>query len=301
MTIDAPNYERIARHCICCGGKRLLKSPAVLMPFVAKRVFDWEPVEITEDWGMRTLKLGMAYPLCNSLQCIDCRTLFLDIRFNDAEMGRLYSGYRDAAYSAMRDRFEPGYSEVNPIFAQRALYIPMVESFLKPYLPDESLDILDWGGDAGVNTPFRHQAKSVGVYDISGLTMIEGVKAVDPHRTSKQKFDLIVCSNVLEHVPSPGGLISDIVVQMSSETVLYIEVPHESLMFENQNNQDIVQEKKHWHEHINFFSETGLRTLISKSHLEVVAMETVLCDVYGRMGRQFFVVCRLSDSALPAG
>jgi hypothetical protein len=79
--------------------------------------------------------------------------------------------------------------------------------------------------------------------------------------------------------------------------VLYIEVPHEPLMIENEGVENIAQRKKHWHEHINFFSETGLQILIAKSHLEIIAIENVLCDVYGRMGHQFFVVCRLSDRA----
>ncbi len=109
--------SEIASRCICCDGDRLHKSPAILMPFVAKRVFDWEPVEITSDWGMKTLRVGMAYPLCNSLQCRDCGALFLDIRFSDAEMARLYSGYRDAEYTALRERFEPGYAALNTALA----------------------------------------------------------------------------------------------------------------------------------------------------------------------------------------
>jgi hypothetical protein len=297
MTINVLQHDRIGRQCICCDGERLTKSPAVLMPFVAKRVFDWDAVEITEEWGMRTLRTGMAYPLCNSIQCIDCGTLFLDIRFSDAEMERLYSGYRDAAYSQMRDDFEPGYSERNDLFFERAPYIPSVEAFLQPYLPHGPLNILDWGGDTGVNTPFRHQADSVGVYDISGLTMIEGVQSVNPDRSSRQKFNLIVCSNVLEHVPSPRGLLNEIAAQMSSETVLYLEVPYEALMMANQNVENIAGQKKYWHEHINFFSKAGLQTLISKSNLDIVALDIVNCDVYGRAGHQFFIACRLSGIA----
>ena len=53
--------ELISRHCICCAGEQLQRSPAVLMPFVALRVFGHEPVEITADWGLRDLRQGMAH------------------------------------------------------------------------------------------------------------------------------------------------------------------------------------------------------------------------------------------------
>ena len=52
----------IAEVCICCESPRLQKSPAVLMPFLGERIFGWRPVRITDDWGMRTLETGMAYP-----------------------------------------------------------------------------------------------------------------------------------------------------------------------------------------------------------------------------------------------
>ena len=81
--------EFIARHCICCSSDHLDRSPAVLMPFVAKRVYGHEPVEITAEWGLRDLRAGMAYTLCNSLQCQRCGALFLDYRFTDLQMASL--------------------------------------------------------------------------------------------------------------------------------------------------------------------------------------------------------------------
>jgi hypothetical protein len=87
--------ERIASRCVCCGCAELTRSGAILMPFVAYRAFGWTPVEITPEWGLRTIQTGMAYPLCNSLQCQACGLLFLDIRFDETEMAALYGGYRE--------------------------------------------------------------------------------------------------------------------------------------------------------------------------------------------------------------
>ena len=52
---------RIASICVCCGGDRLSRSPAILMPFIAARIFDWYPVEIDEGWGLNTIQKGTAY------------------------------------------------------------------------------------------------------------------------------------------------------------------------------------------------------------------------------------------------
>lgn len=280
----------IASRCICCDGERLRKSPAVLMPFVAKRVFDWEPVEITPDWGMQTLKLGMAYPLCNSLQCQDCGALFLDIRFDDAEMDRLYSGYRDADYTTQRERFEPGYADRNAALMARAAYLALVEAMIGPHL-SRPLHILDWGGDTGLNTPFRDSADSVSVYDISGLATAEGVTAVDRAGLADARFNLVVCSNVLEHVPVPAALLDEIAAVMRPETLLYLEVPLEAYVAESAGVENLAAGKKHWHEHINFFTETALRALIARCGLTIVHFETLETEIYGRIGRQFCVLC----------
>ena len=49
--------ERHASNCICCLGKNLLPSPAVLMPFIAKRVFNHDPIEISSDWQTRLAQI----------------------------------------------------------------------------------------------------------------------------------------------------------------------------------------------------------------------------------------------------
>lgn len=265
-----PPVERVARHCVCCGTADVEKSPAVLMPFVAHRVFGWAPVEITEDWGLRSLRPGMAYTVCNSVECRACGHLFLDIRFDDTELGALYSGYREQAYTALRELYEPGYTARNAGLNAGVAHLPLVEQFLAPHLALPPR-VLDWGGDTGKNTPFKDANALLHIYDISNKTeLVDGAVAVGREQALGLEYDLVVCSNVLEHVPYPDGLVRDMMGAMGPDTLLYIEVPQEELVRANEGAPGLLRQKRHWHEHINFYNEQSLRTLVAKCGLRVV-------------------------------
>ena len=221
------------------------------MPFIAKRVFDHEPLLITPELGLRDLQSGIAYSVCNSMQCQSCGALFLDIRFSNMEMASLYAGYRNEEYTRLRDHYEPGYSKVSESYSERHRYIAEIEKFLTPHLPDTPM-ILDWGGDTGINTPLIHSARTVHIYDISNKPTLEGIHAVSLKAARREKYDLIVRSQVLEHVPYPQDILSEIVTVMGDDTLLYVEVPYEELMRTNAGSRDIHYAKHHWHEHINF-------------------------------------------------
>lgn len=274
--IFPPHKERIASRCVCCGSTTLHKSPAVLMPFVAHRTFGWAPVEITEDWGLKTLRPGMAYTVCNSIQCGRCSHLFLDLRFDDAEMGALYKGYREAEYTALREHYEPGYAARNATLVAGVPFLPEIEAFLAPHLRHPPR-VLDWGGDTGENTPFKHANALLHIYDISAkdTPLVPGARQVGRDEAMAQQYDLVVCSNVLEHVPYPSELIHDMRQAMRPDTVLYIEVPHEGLV-RNAGAAapaGLQLQKKHWHEHINFYTEASMRTLLENCGLAIIGLQ----------------------------
>lgn len=263
---------RIASACICCASPALEREPAILMPFVAHRAFGWTPVEITPDWGLRTVPTGRAYPLCNSVECQACGALFLDIRFDEAEMGRLYGGYRGPDYAAERDRFEPGYLAHNAQILVRSGGTAEQESFLARRLPEKPR-VLDWGGDDGAHTPFRGMSEVLHVFDVSGQAVVEGARAVARSDVSAGAYDLVVLSHVLEHIPYPAELLADVRFALGEETVLYVEVPHEPLVAEARGARGLAARKKHWHEHINFFTEASLRALLEGAGLRIVDFE----------------------------
>jgi hypothetical protein len=283
--------ERVAQECICCDNKELNRSPAIVMPFIAKRIWGYDPVEITADWGFRDIKPGFAYSLCSSVHCPNCGVVFLDIRFTDHEISLLYQGYRDDAYTSLRDFFEPGYAEKNKFFAGRAPYIENIEAFLLERIPVPK-KILDWGGDTGINTPLLNKANEVHVFDISGMATIDGVKAVSMDEVKNNLYDLIVCSQVLEHIPYPHKILKEIVSTMSESTILYIEVPYEEVMREFSGYPDLAQRKRHWHEHINFFSLKSMGKLVESAGLELLEVVPNEISLGWRTAVVTSVLCR---------
>ena len=285
--------EPIASACICCASTNLNRSPAVLMPFVAYRAFGHQPVEITGDWGLRDLRQGMAYSLCNSLQCQDCGVLFLDYRFTDQQMAALYQNYRDATYNAQRIHFEPGYANVAAHYQQRADYITEVEAWLERYLPPEPR-VLDWGGDTGINSPFLGRAAPLHVYDISGVDVLPGATRIGAEHLKRQHYDLVVCSEVLEHVPFPFEFLQQLSPVLDSDTLLYLEVPHEALIREHPDNRQLAPLKRHWHEHINFYTEDAVRCMLKRLGLEVVECLHLPVDIGWTKSEVLGVLAKLS-------
>lgn len=291
FTLSRFKHERVATECVCCGSKSLKKSPAILMPFVADRVFGWKPVVIDDSWGLKSIRNGTAYSICNSLYCSDCGFLFLDIRFSEAELNSLYDGYRGQRYTDLRESYEPGYKIRNDSLNAGINYIAEIEAFLSPHL-SFPISLLDWGGDTGKNTPFKEKNNLFHIFDIGSKPVVEGAKAVDKDTVLTTKYDLIVCSNVLEHVPYPGELILDMKKAMGKDTVLYIEVPLEDIVRVSAPRADLSLVKKHWHEHINFYSENSLLQLLSRSGLDVVALRKLNASAGGNSTFLFQVACK---------
>jgi hypothetical protein len=288
--------ERIARYCPACLSDDHARSPAVLMPFVADRALGWRPVIIDDSWNLRTIENGHAYTVCNSVECRTCGMVFLDIRFSDHELGRLYSDYRGADYTRLREHYEPGYASRNEQLKDGIPYLDAVEGFLRPHLTFP-VNLLDWGGDTGKNTPFKTEAGTFHIYDISRAPPVPGASFVDLTEVAQEDYDLIVCSNVLEHIPHPLNFLEELAGYIRPQTLLYIEVPFETFMLQNQENPDIVTLKKHWHEHVNFFTMTSLDHLCRTSGLDIVQSRLLPIVHLSDDVQIFQLACRRAASA----
>lgn len=286
--------ERHALRCICCMGDNLLRSPAILAPFIAKRIFNHEPTEITEAWGLRDIPNGKAYSLCNTLECAECGVLFLDYRFSDYELSLLYKDYRGEEYNGLRARFEPNYSATATHYTGRAAYLDDVETLLAPYLPERPR-VLDWGGGSGVNSPFRYKAQALHVYDISGFDVCDEAIRVSKDECLNHTYDLVACMQVLEHVSYPIEIMKQLTKSLGPETILYVEVPFEGIFAAADDRRPLGGEKRHWHEHVNFFSTASLRALAHSFQLEILTSKILPVSLGWRESAIQLLICRLSQ------
>ena len=282
--------SRIARHCVCCGSTRLDSSPAILMPFVAHRVFDWAPIVIDDSWGLRSIRHGQAYSICKTLECLDCGHLFLDIRFADDEMARLYEDYRGESYTRLREHYEPGYASRNARLNAGIRHVSAIEDFLRSHLSMPPR-ILDWGGDTGKNTPFATHNRAFDIFDISNKDVIPGARNVTLPETIGRTYDLVVCSQVLEHIPYPSVLLTQIRQVMTPDTVLYVEVPFEEVV--RLHPTGARHHKRHWHEHVNFFTRRSISSLLEQSGFRVVDLQVLEIGSEAASVNVFQAACKL--------
>jgi len=289
ISLTANTDERIASHCVCCGSDSLNSSPAIIMPFISHRAFAWKPMKIDKHWGLKTIQPGMAYGLCNSLMCDNCNLLFMDIRFTANEMTSLYRDYRGEEYTKLREYYEPGYSLRNQELAQPLVYLKKTEEFIAGFVQNPQA-ILDWGGDTGINTPFKSVANIIDIYDISDKIGADGSSVTNKTKLLNKSFDLITCSNVLEHVPHPVSVLTQISEFMSKSTKLFIEVPFESLMIRGEKD-NLLSMKRHWHEHINFFSEKSIICLLARSNFNILSMRSIPTNEKGNQSNVFQIIC----------
>jgi len=279
---DEPILE--CSKCVVCDGSIRRVKRALVAPFLAERI--WRRA-----------------PFCVDLvSCCSCGFLFYNPRLEDDELLRLYRDYRSSDYQRMRHSAEPWYTEkFNADLASASSYA-VRQMKLAPIL-DRVLfgkkisRVLDYGGDSGDLVAGLIEGAEAFVYDISGKPGAQGVTAtMDP---ASCQADLIVNSNVLEHVGFPRVLMSELLDAAPIGGLLFIEVPCEqpfgSQRLMRRTAQMILTAFTRprllryvlrpsslymMHEHVNYFTEASLIALV-----RVAGGAVVSSGSYGSSGR----------------
>jgi len=262
---------RIANKCICCGGVNLSAYDGVVYPFIVFRL-----TGIKNSFGD-----------CKSLVCRNCGVVFLNYRYMDEEIKKIYKGYRDGTYIKERTEADDDYLEKNDWFNNRVSYMPEIENLIKPFIK-LPVTVLDWGGDTGHNAPFEDDRSLLHVYDIGDNDVIEGALKIDQ---PEDRYDLVVCANVLEHVSYPIETLKEITKSMDKDSVLYIEVPNEIKEIHLSDGNLIAP----WHEHVNYFSTHSIAEMLDASGLDAVNVSVVSTKITKYDISQFLVVAKLKD------
>lgn len=268
--------------CPVCSSNEFRKTvPGIVAPFLARRI-----------WNRGAFQVDLN--CCNV-----CDFIFFNPRLDPGEEARLYKGYRDAEYLRARHAVEPWYTErfnaefMEPDLLRRRKAV-LVEILSRNVPSHGSCRILDFGGSHGELVKDLLPNSAAYVYDISNVAPLDGVTPCSGlAECRRHEFDLIVCSNVFEHVGSPRAIFEQIREIAAPKTLLWIEVPHESPFKWNRRMRRLAQEAMllafrprvglstlkpgmlHWmHEHINFFNTRSLQALLRNGGCEVLASDT---------------------------
>ena len=279
--------------CVICDGPIRQIKRAVVAPFLAKRI-----------WSRA--------PFCVDLvKCESCEFMFYNPRLDDADLQREYEGYRSDGYLHMRHSFEPWYTakfnadlgSKTSYETRRALLAPIIRKHVGQRKVNR---ILDYGGDHGDLVLGLFEDAELFLYDISGAAALPGVTPIgDPARC---KPDLIVNSNVLEHVGFPRVLVSQILQAAPEGGLVFVEVPCEFALGATRIVRRIAQigimvlrqprlapylfrpaALYMMHEHINYYTEHCLTTLMRSCGSKVVASGTY--PYSGRAGKADVAWC----------
>jgi len=201
--------------CVFCGHKGAALSVGLIAPFIAEYVLD-QPPRPTE-----------------FARCPGCRGLFARERYEADEVLRLYRDYRGGRYLEVRHRHEFWYTaRVNEGFgdATPARRLGIQEALDQAGAAHSFQRALDFGGGDGSLFPDGPGALRL-VVDPSGAPKASGVLAVRGlEEVAGADFDLIMACQVLEHLADPLATVEQLAERLSSDGVLYIEVPDEGFV-----------------------------------------------------------------------
>jgi SAM-dependent methyltransferase len=293
--------ERVNR-CVACGSRVLVRYRARVAPFLAARV---------EELSRHEAEL---------VRCRDCGLGFFEPRLDDTELAAVYKGYRGEAYQRERQRHEPTYTpELNALLGQGTAEVASrnanLRNTLERHLPLSTIgSVLDYGGDHGQFIPPEIGAARRVVYEVSGVEAWNGAVAVSNWEVAaRERFDLVLCNHVLEHLACPATVAEKLLQVANPEGWLYFEVPADS-PFQSMTSKSwkrrtfsaglqipaianlyfriVGRTPLEMHEHVNLFGVDSLRALLERSGLEVVEIGERELDCGWTMARVVSALAR---------
>lgn len=258
-------------NCVYCSNQseKLGKFQAKVSPFI-------------ENYA-----LNAAAPRVNIVYCPRCEGSFFDHAYDDKEMSNLYREYRGKNYTAVRERYEKGYSAVNDLLGNDPGEVISRKNNLQKVLLSvisghniKVTSVLDWGGDVGQFIPELPGAKKF-LYDMSGKEPcrpdITGLTRIP----EGMRFDLILSCHVFEHVSSPVDTLMELKGALNEGGIVYLEVPYEFPKLHRlissflKRNLTVLM-----HEHINQFSVRSLLFLANRAGFEVLAISLPKTNIW---------------------
>jgi len=243
-------------YCVNCGSTDVKKYNSLLNRFVVDRML-----------GLEKTSIGPVS--CESLHCNVCDFRSIGQRFTAEEERRYYKNYMKEEYINHRFLYDNRKDHLLVFSTDnyKKMRRTVLDEVLSDILPINTItSVLDFGGDTGELIPESLSSSKKYLLDIEDRDMPSDVISIKS-AADVESIDLIICGHTLEHVSYPVEMIEHIKTFMNAETYLYIEVP-------NENNVG------YFHEHINQFSLSSLRTLIEKNGMTTIELGEITYPEY---------------------
>jgi SAM-dependent methyltransferase len=155
------------------------------------------------------------------------------------------------------------------------------------------LNILDYGGASGnILIPFLNQGHNCHLIDYA-QNILPGIKKIGNdinNFKSDRKYDLIICSHVLEHVADIPFLMEKLRELLSPDGIIYAEVPRE-IWGGLRIDIDPVT-------HINFFTLNSFQNLFGINKFEILERKQGVVNYKKSFFEAIWVVAKKSDKSL---
>ena len=298
--------------CIICGSDKVQTIQTKISDFLVAKIFGED--EVGNDYAVN---------LCH---CEECTFSFYDRRLTDEESNRLYDGYRGAEYQRIREKYDCWYTEkINDAINNDSMALKeqqrVIEKMVRENVPINIRVALDYGGNQGDTFTDFLGTEEKYVYDISDIDVKGGggeKKKGSYQELLEHHFDFIMCNMTLEHVSYPKDFVKLLYDIGSSDTYYYLEVPSENPFEKNKfsvmknfglfYNTHYSKSRliKHYFnlkrqpympmsEHVNFFTPTAIKTLMTESGFDVVDIqENYERAVLGK-SKVLSVICKKLD------
>ncbi len=208
-----------------------------------------------------------------SMYCRGCGFMTYAPRPTEADLDAKYrflQSLRGPAYAANEGSASAEMLAVNRSRAER------VFRTVSRHASNGRLRVLDYGGGTGqLLAPFIERGHHCSLVDYSS-TFIPGVERIGDTLADlpdNQRFDVIICSHVLEHLAEPGRTVRHLTARLVEHGVMYGEVPQEIW-----NGIPIKNDPA---THINFFTYSSFKELFRRQNLAVLHSRRLVGSYYG--------------------
>ncbi len=198
-----------------------------------------------ELWAPQSSELELSLQYCG-----DCGLLLFAPRPTKAELDAKYRFLEQSRPTPVRPKLG------------RAKYL---YERIAPQLPARPVSVLDLGGGTGsLLVEFVRRGHHCFTVDYVAQTIpgVERLASVLEELPAERRFDVVICSHVLEHVAEPRELLTSLVAHLEPDGLAYIEVPMEMLGGLPRLREPVT--------HINFFTPGATEMLCARAGLELL-------------------------------